>query len=332
MTGNPVAIASASGCNGGAEHTEFAQFQRWAQEHGKVYESQNELAIRFANFQESLARIARSNAYSAARNGTARFALNKFSDLSPLEFKAKYMGFNPQTAAESMSKAAVAPVPKYVDPPKSFDWRDKKAVTYVKDQEQCGSCWAFSVVENIESMWFLAGHTLTELSPQQIVDCDKMDQGCDGGIPDTAYQYVMANGIESDDKYPYNGFDGRCKYNAGNVVAQIKNYTYAIPGCNDTCRHQDEKLLQQQLLSVGPLSVCVDADDDWQDYDGGIYMGLCSSDYEEINHCVQLVGYSGDIWFLRNSWSGDWGEDGYILLGMGDNECGMADWVTYANI
>jgi len=312
----------------------LSQFHAWQLKYNKTYTSQEETSVRFQNFQES---IIRSNNRNTAQTGHATFGLTKFSDLTPQEFRAQYLRSEP-TGDASTSRAPVAVVDETTlrAPPDSFDWRDKNAVTYVKDQGQCGSCWAFSAVENIESMYFLGGHSLIELSPQQIVDCDKVDLACDGGQPDTAYQYVInATGIETDDAYPYysgtSGAGGTCSFDDTKIAASIKGYKYALPPCYDSCDSQSETLLQQQLISIGPLSICVDADP-WQDYQDGVLSDFCSHNYADINHCVQLVGYdtSGGFWIVRNSWWTDWGMEGYIYLATGENQCGLADWVTYA--
>jgi len=314
-----VAVASA------AEDSTPQAFARWAVKHNKRYASEEEAQLRFANWQATIARIEEQR----VQYPQTRWALNHLSDLSPAEFRAKYLNLNPKKLAASMPSIPVAPRPAVIDPPAHFDWRDKKAVTYVKDQEQCGSCWAFSVVETIESFWFLRNNTLPSLSPQQIVSCDQMDEGCDGGMTDTAFQYVAEYGLMSEKDFPYRAVDGNCKYDQSKVVAKVKNVTYAIPTCNDTCKHQDEVLLKQMLVNNGPLSILVDATDDWQNYDGGPFMGLCSSRFDELDHAVQLVGYYGNsTWYVRNSWGSGWGQSGYIELSMGWNACGLADWVT----
>jgi len=227
----------------------------------------------------------------------------------------------------------------------SFDWRNNPTpvVTPVKDQAQCGSCWAFSVTENTESMWALAGHTLAQLSPQQIVDCDTGDSGCNGGNTDVAFKYIIgAGGLQGIDSYPYtsgqSGQTGTCQFDATKIVATVRNFTYSVPPCvyvGQTCDNQDENAVQQSLVSSGPLSVCVNAGP-WQDYSGGVFTADCPHAAANINHCVQLVGYdntdtSNPYWMVRNSW-GQWGSQGYIYLQKGVNACGIANQVTFANI
>jgi len=257
-------------------------------------------------------------------------------DLSVEEFKQMYTGFKPSGV---LANAKVARTKfRSRAAPSTFDWRDKGAVSPVKDQGQCGSCWAFSTTEEIESMWFLKKGNLSILAPQQIVDCDTVDQGCNGGDTPTAYAYVeQAGGMEPESDYPYTGTGGTCNANPSDFVASISGFEYATPPCNDTCTNQDEDTLKSNLASRGPVSICVDAEI-WQTYSGGVIEPSdgCDSDYSELDHCVQLVGYNSDstgtYWIVRNSWNTDWGNSGYIYLRYGSNVCGVADEATFADI
>jgi len=208
--------------------------------------------------------------------------------------------------------------------PVSFDWRNQgNVVTPVYNQGQCGSCWAFSTTENIESMWALSGKTLTSLAVQQIVDCDTSDGGCGGGNPPTAYQYVIsAGGMEPWGDYPYTGVNGNCAFNSADVVETISSWTYVT-------QSSDETQMQNYLYTNGPLSVCVDAST-WQYYNGGIIMaGTCGN---SLDHCVMITGYGNqsgtNFWWVRNSWGTDWGQAGYLQVQMGSDVCGIADECT----
>jgi len=307
------------------------QFHDWMTVQGKVYGSDAAYDHAFSNFQQTLARIEAKNA-----EGHATFGLTKFADLSPSEFSGMYLNYKP--ASDRGTPINIADSSKFVgDAPEIFDWRSKNAVSPVKDQGQCGSCWAFSTTEEIESMWFLDGNDMPELAPQQIVSCDKVDQGCNGGDTTTAYAYVIkAGGLEAGSDYPYvsgnSGENGQCKFNKADVVAHISAWSYAIEPCDSGCGHQNETGLQAALLAVGPLSICVDAES-WQDYSGGV-LGNCPHAYTDLDHCVQLVGYNTPekYWIVRNSWNTDWGVEGYIYIGTGKNECGLCDEVTYATV
>jgi len=223
--------------------------------------------------------------------------------------------------------------------PAALDWSTKGATTAVKDQGNCGSCWAYSAAEGIEAALYQATGQNVGLSEQQIISCDKVDQGCIGGDLPTAFEYVMNNsGIDLQSDYPdtsgAHGFWGECNKEAKKVV-QITDYEYAIPPCDGSgsgaCRNQKESDMMAALNEFGPLSVCVCAD--WDGYDNGIYTKTCSGNYYDLDHCVQLVGYdttgSQSYWKLRNSWGEPWGENGFIRLPMGENACGVADEAMY---
>jgi len=202
-------------------------------------------------------------------------------------------------------------------------------VTDVYDQGQCGSCWAFSATEAIESQWALAGNTLTSLSVQQVVDCDTkgQDEGCNGGDTPTAYQYVInQGGMNSWSDYPYTGEDDSCSFKANNVKAKISSWEYVTKNANET-------EMQYALVAKGPLSICVDALS-WQFYFGGIIQNLCGND---LDHCVLITGFdvrenvfyeNVQIWNIRNSWGADWGENGYVWVQRDYDLCGVADEVT----
>jgi C1A family cysteine protease len=306
----------------------YQMFQQWFQEQGKVYDTVDEMSLRFANFKETVKRINVNNAYSDLRGSGAKFGLNKFSDMSPDEFAEKVL-MTPFTPVSAEYKQKNMLLPR-VASPDTFDWRSKGAVTAVKDQGQCGSCWAFSVTENIESVWILAkglnNETLPPLAPQQIVDCDTSDLGCSGGNPPTAYDYVQsAGGLDDEKDYPYTAQDGTCAFKSSAVVAKITGYKYATDG--------DEGTMKDNLASWAPLSICVDARY-WQDYTSGIMTEWQCDWIVQLDHCVQAVGYdttaSTPFWIVRNSWGTDWGEDGYIRLQYGTNTCGLTQESTSA--
>jgi len=179
-------------------------------------------------------------------------------------------------------------------------------------------------------MWILAGKATNEtlnLSPQQIVDCDDSDMGCNGGNPPTAYEYIIeAGGLEPISDYPYTAEDGTCNFQKSDVVTTISNWQYATSWYS-------ESELQQNLVSWGPLSVCVDAAN-WQDYQSGVMTWEQCAWVNILDHCVQLVGYdstaSTPYWIVRNSWNTDWGIAGYIYLEMGSDTCGITHEATSA--
>jgi len=263
------------------------------------------------------------------------FGITKYSDMFEDEFEATHMGYKPSPNRES---ASVLSLEHIKQTPSTVDWRSKGAVTPVKDQGECGSCWAFSATEEIESAVFMATGKLETLSTQQIISCDRKDDGCDGGDTVTAYQYVeKAGGLDSSSDYPdkshVSGRTGKCSWDK-ETKAKVTGFSYATKPCDSgSCKHQDEEALAVALATKGPISICVNAGGNgWQNYKRGIYSKKCSGASSQLDHCVQLVGYdksgSTPYWIVRNSWNTDWGIDGYMHLEMGQNLCGVADEAT----
>jgi cathepsin F len=308
------------------KHAAEALFDKFQKQYNKVYESDAHRAERFEIFKANLDVIKAMN----KRKTGAHYGITKFADLTPEEFKAQYLG---RKSSGPRPQAPLLKVDQPVELPPSFDWRAKGAVTKVKDQGQCGSCWAFSATEAIESQWFLAGHTLPVLSEQQIVDCDqgRGDYGCEGGDTPTAYAYVIAaGGLDTEASYPYTAEDGTCKFNSANVAAKISGWSYVTTTKNET-------QMQVGLVAKGPLSICVDASS-WQYYEGGVITALCGN---SLDHCVMITGYGEEegwdfirypVWYIRNSWGTDWGYDGYLYVERGSDLCGVADEVTLPHV
>merc|ERR1712187_999681 len=268
------------------------------------------------------------------------FGITKFSDLFEDEFARTRLGY--KKSDEGFNATILDSKVNLKDAPTSIDWRPKGAVSAVKDQGDCGSCWAFSAVEEIESQIFMTTGKLPKLSTQQIISCDKKDDGCDGGNTETAYAYVKkAGGIDTATDYPdkshTTGRTGKCSWDK-KEVNKVTGFTYATKPCNSgACKHQDEDALAAALVAKGPISVCVNAGGSgWQNYKRGIYSKKCSGASSKMDHCVQLVGFdkSGPTpyWIIRNSWNTDWGINGYMHLKMGSNLCGVADDATIADV
>jgi len=235
------------------------------------------------------------------------------------------------------------PVATYTDEeranvPDKLDWSEKGATTSIKDQHKCGACWAYSAVASVESAVFMSSGRLPEpLSVQQVVSCDREDDGCDGGDILPAFKYLKEEGgIDTESHYPdksrENGKNGHCE-NFEHAV-KVTDYKLAIPMCDGgSCTHQNEDDLKVALHKHGPISVCVNANDGWDDYTHGVYKEKCSGKFSAGDHVVQLVGYDTTAptpyWKIRNSWGSDWGLNGHILLPMGENACGLADEAAF---
>nr|2PNS_A Chain A, Ervatamin-C, a papain-like plant cysteine protease [Tabernaemontana divaricata]2PNS_B Chain B, Ervatamin-C, a papain-like plant cysteine protease [Tabernaemontana divaricata]2PRE_A Chain A, Ervatamin-C [Tabernaemontana divaricata]2PRE_B Chain B, Ervatamin-C [Tabernaemontana divaricata] len=198
--------------------------------------------------------------------------------------------------------------------PEQIDWRKKGAVTPVKNQGKCGSCWAFSTVSTVESINQIRTGNLISLSEQQLVDCNKKNHGCKGGAFVYAYQYIIDNGgIDTEANYPYKAVQGPCR--AAKKVVRIDGYK-GVPHCN-------ENALKKAVASQ-PSVVAIDASSkQFQHYKSGIFSGPCGT---KLNHGVVIVGYWKDYWIVRNSWGRYWGEQGYIRMKRvgGCGLCGIA--------
>jgi len=253
----------------------------------------------------------------------ARYGMTKFSDLSTEEFRSKILdSTNVQfTPIKTDQNAEVTPH-HFTPNPVTWSWDSEGACTPVKQlPTQCGASWATAVVETVESYYFLAGYNLTALSTAEVVDCDGSGEGCEGGLPESAYQTIVDYGLVSEAEYP--NVKGECNFNENDVITRIAGFTNASG---------DEEILYKQLSEPGtggPLCVCVDASE-WLNYEGGV-LTQCGND---IDHCVELVGYTnygktGAYWIVRNAWGPDFGENGYIYIAIGNNLCGIADMATY---
>jgi len=297
-------------------HQKFL-WEQFKQEHKKSYDSTDIETMRFNYFLENLKVADLRNDAEIQNKGSAVHGITKFADLSQAEFAAKYL----KSDITMMSKDA--PIATITKAPTTtlVDWTGVYT-TPVKDQGYCGSCWAFSATEQIESDSMRTLQTSYILSPEQITQCDKTSSGCNGGWTEHAYNYVKkAGGIETEANYPYTSYYGKtgtCSYTQSKSVITVSGYT-TITG---------EDNMASYVQATGPLSVCVDASS-WSSYTGGI-MTVCG---KSVDHCVQAVGVypasTGGYWKVRNSWGTSWGESGYIQLAYGKNTCDITSDPTY---
>jgi len=257
-------------------------------------------------------------------------AVNSFTHLSGAEFASTYIGGwrGPSHRVNSVDTSLLRV--NAADLPASVDWVSKGAVTPVKNQGQCGSCWAFSTTGSTEGAHFLKTGDLVSLSEQQLVDCSGSygNQGCNGGLMDNAFKYIIANGgLCSESAYPYTAADGTCKSSSCTPVATLSSY-HDVPADNSDAM---EAAVAQQ-----PVSIAIEADQTcFQFYSSGVLTCSCGT---SLDHGVLAVGYgtqSGQDYFkVKNSWGASWGEAGYILLGKGSSfgaagQCGMLSVPSY---
>jgi len=291
-------------------------FSKWAKQHGKTYATPQERTQRLAVFTSNLNYV---RAHQAKSPRSYDLKINEFADLTNEEFVSQYTGYIPlqrsylRSLNEVESPAAA---------PTDWDWRSHNKVTAIKDQGQCGSCWAFSAVGSIESGYAIDNNvdaTVT-VSEQQLVDCSAAEgnEGCNGGLMDSAFQYVIDNGgLCTESAYPYKAVDGTCQTTC--------TKTLTIGGFTDVTPNNSTALLN--AVATRPISIAVDAGgSDWQFYSGGVLNDqACGT---SLDHGVLLVGYSQSTnpkyWIVKNSWGTSWGNKGYIYIANdGLNDAGI---------
>merc|ERR1712042_431224 len=308
----PVLAAVALAGQADYAKLQFAQFR---EQYGKVYKTRTEHQMRFDIFQANLKKIEEHNKSGASW----KKGINQFSDLTEAEFQAIYLGGYKHLPTPAGNFTTVSKPAK--DLPAEDDWRKQGVVTDVKNQGQCGSCWAFCTTEMIESYAGIATGSTPELSSQQVTSCTPNPLscggtgGCMGSIPQLGYTYIQLFGHVTESDYPYKSGQTMdtedCLYDVTNTAPNVGITGY------DTMSNDLEGVMNH-LAQVGPLAVAVDASY-WGGYRSGVFDG-CSFDANiGLNHAVQLVGYGtdpaeGDYWIVRNSWGSSWGEDGYIRM------------------
>jgi cathepsin L len=300
------------------------EWDLFKQVHGKKY-SPSENLKRKIIWENSHERIAAHNRRFDMGLTTYRMAVNKFADLTFEEFAKLYTSKTMPIKTGMRNTHIMSNSPRAA----TVDWRNKGAVTGVKNQGGCGSCWAFSTTGSLEGQWFLKKGQLPSLSEQQLVDCSKSygNNGCGGGLMDYAFKYIKDNGIMSESDYPYTGQDGDCHFDKSKVVATVTGYNDIPQG--------DENSLTDAISKVGPISVAIDATANLQNYAGGI-LDDDSCDSYSLNHGVLAVGYGSeqaDYYIVKNSWGSTWGDNGYLKMSRNkNNQCGIATMASYPDV
>ncbi|MBA0880388.1 hypothetical protein Goshw_011080 [Gossypium schwendimanii] len=284
------------------------KYKQWMVEHGRTYEMQEEETMRFQIFKNNLEFIENFNKMG---NQTYNLSTNEFADLTNEEFLTNFAGyvFSSKNVSHKIKRFRYE---NLINVPDSIDWRKKGAVTEIKYQGSCGSCWAFSTVAAVEGVVKIKTGKLVSLSEQQLVDCARTERtrGCDGGWMDDGFEYIGRNqGLAKESKYPYTGKDGKCSRRKETFrAAQITGY-------EDVPRDNEEALLK--AASRQPVAVALDCSGyGFQFYSGGVYGGPCRT---RLNHAVTVVGYGTSedgikYWLVKNSWGKSWGESGYMRI------------------
>merc|ERR1719223_1165530 len=301
-------------------------YESWCAQFGKCSNwGDVEHASRSAIYADNVQYMDAHNAKFAAGQVTFDMGVNEFSHMSHEEFKSYSVG--PKMPARNATNVVVLPtLVKLTGTDDSVDWRTKGAVTPVKNQGQCGSCWSFSTTGSTEGRVQIATGTLTSLSEQQLMDCSKAEgnKGCQGGLMDDAFKYIVKNGgLDSEDDYAYKATNGMCN------KAKAAKHVGVIADFKDVATKDEDALAT--AVAAGPVAVAIEADQrSFQSYKSGILSGICG---DKLDHGVLAVGYGDGYWIVKNSWGTTWGMDGYIQLkrtgGKGAGECGIASQPSY---
>ncbi|KAG6500581.1 hypothetical protein ZIOFF_040429 [Zingiber officinale] len=316
-----------------SEETLLNLFHTWAATHDKPYLNSPETkSTKFEVFKDNLNHIVATN----KRRKSHWLGLNAFADMDHDEFKRNYLGLNPKPKYSTHTRSTTFMYENVTNLPKSIDWRTKGAVTPVKNQGGCGSCWAFSTVAAMEGINQIVTGNLTSLSVQELIDCDiKFDEGCSGGTMDYAFAFVAAvGGLRTEQDYPYTMEEGSCQPAAKACQAGSEAKKVSISGYEDVPRKSEESLLK--ALAHQPVSIAIEGfGRDLQFYKGGVFEGPCGT---ELDHGVTAVGYGTtfdgrEYILVKNSWGQEWGEQGFIRMrrntGNVEGLCGMYKMASY---
>jgi len=315
-----AAILSVSICFPTADAIIFAKFQKFITKFNKHYTTIDEFTAKFEVFRANFIKTASQ----LSKNLSHKVGVTKFFDMTPSEFAKVYRNLRVNTKS---LRGQLIKTDKHAPVPAAFDWRQHGAVGPIKDQGQCGSCWTFSTVGNVEGLDFIKHHTLQNFAEQQIVDCDTTDYGCNGGWMENAMDYITkAGGLMLTKDYPYTAEDGQCAFDITKIHVKLNGHKMAGT--------TDEVKIAAMVAQVAPLAIAINATP-FQTYVSGI-INLDADDCDPamLDHGVTLVGYgtedTTDYWIIKNSWGSDWGENGYVRVARGTGCCGVNTHVVTA--
>ncbi|XP_041060695.1 procathepsin L-like [Carcharodon carcharias] len=280
-------------------------------------------------WEENMRYIEQHNLEHSMGKHTFTVGMNQFGDLTTEEFRQLLTASNIKKAENSTCKVFTAQ--EKVELPTTVDWRPKGYVTAVKDQGQCGSCWAFSTTGVLEGQVFRKTGKLISLSEQYLMDCSRAvgNAGCNGGSVLGGFLFIKEKGIASEQSYPYTAKDGNCTFNQNDIVATCKGVKQIPTG--------SEADLAAVVATVGPISAGIDAEHrSFMLYKSGIfYEPHCST--VKLDHGILVVGYGTEnqkpFWIVKNSWGANWGNEGYVHMAKDmDNNCGIATNAVYPEV
>ena len=306
----------------------YKKYEKFIKKYNKTYSSIEEYINRYLIFRKNYLNLI-SNKKNTPK--TWERGITKFSDLTKQEFRKQYLNLNPIIYDSLKEIDYEIPNKKNDEVPDEFNWLNEIPFDYVKNQKACGSCYAFSAIGNLESLYYLKTKKSILLSEQMIVDCDNVDAGCNGGLMDTVFNWIKDNGgIELAENYPYTGVEGTCYSDSSKYVSDLKITGFVKK------RYINENDMKVMLYETGPLAIALNADLLMEYKSGIILSDVSECDPDVINHAVVLVGYGYnkeedlDYWICKNSWDTDWGEGGYFRMQRGKGACGINDYVTTA--
>ncbi|XP_006622333.2 cathepsin O-like [Apis dorsata] len=313
-------------------------FQNYVVRYNKSYRNNpSEYEERFKHFQRSLQHIERMNSLRSSQE-SAYYGLTEFSDMSENEFLLHTLLPDLPIRGEKHMNASyhrkhqvsTDRMKRSINIPSRFDWRDKGVITPVRSQGSCGACWAFSTIEVIESMFAIKNGTLHSLSVQEMIDCAKNSNfGCEGGDICSLLSWLLVSKVQilQESIYPLIGMTSTCK------LGKMTDKTFGIKIQDFTCDSfvdaEDELLIA--LATHGPVAAAVNALS-WQNYLGGVIQYHCDGSFDNLNHAVQIIGYDKSVavphYIIKNSWGSNFGDKGYMYIGIGNNLCGIANQVS----